>query len=199
MGEQGQGMIPAGKYIHKSTGKVIHVRDSFQDGDNLVIMSDHGQLSMKEFSEYFQVEEGEDMYIPNIQDLYGGQKINNKQLLAQINQGLDPEDRITLNTNDKPIINQNPIIQNPVINQKQVTSNKNYDLIKKVFDKYPIERTINFEIVEDEWPFKEFNMLVNVLDVPLKDICDYVIENFLDKDHLSESLSKYFEEHICEC
>ena len=195
MGEQGHGMIPAGKYIHKSTGQIIHVRDSFQDGDNLVIMSDQGQLSMKEFGEYFQVEEGEDMYIPNIQDLYGGQKTNNQQLLAQINQGLDPEDRIKLsNKND-----QNKIANTAVSTVKKVVENKNYDLIKKVFDKYPIERTINFEIVENEWPFKEFSMLVNVLDVPLKDICDYVIENFLDKDHLSESLSKYFEEHISEC
>ena len=192
MNEHGQGMIPPGKYIHKSTGKVIHVRDCFQDGDNLVIMSDQGQLSMKQFSEYFQVEEGEDMYIPNLQDLYGGQK-NKNQLLAQINQGLDPEDRISFEKKeyDRSVQEQN--------NEKQKPTNKNYDLIKKVFDKYPIERTVKFTIVEEEWPFKEFNMLVNVLDVPLKDICDYVIDNFLDKDHLSESLSKYFEEHIGEC
>ena len=195
MGEQGHGMIPAGKYIHKSTGQIIHVRDSFQDGDNLVIMSDQGQLSMKEFGEYFQVEEGEDMYIPNIQDLYGGQKTNNQQLLAQINQGLDPEDRIKLsNKND-----QNKIANTAVSTVKKVVENKNYDLIKKVFDKYPIERTINFEIVENEWPFKEFSMLVNILDVPIKDICNYVIDNFFDKEHLVESLSEYFEEHISEC
>jgi hypothetical protein len=196
MNEHGQGMIPAGKYIHKSTGKVIHVRDSFQDGDNLVIMSDQGQLSMKEFGEYFQVEEGEDMYIPNIQDLYGGGPKNKNQLLAQINQGLDPEDRIKLDT-DKKITTT--ITNQPEEKKSSVSSNKNYDLIKKVFDKYPIERSINFEIVEEEWPFKEFSMLVNILDVPVKDICNYVIDNFFDKEHLAESLSEYFEEHIGEC
>ena len=191
-------MIPAGKYVHKSTGNVIYVRDSFQDGDKLVIMSDKGQLSMKEFSEYFQVEDGEDLYIPQISDLYGGQSKNKNQLLAQINQGLDPEDRIKIDNNKNTGITKE--ISNggltTITNINKEPINKNYDLIKKVFDKYPIERTINFEIVEDEWPFKEFNMLVNVLDVPLKDICDYVIDNFLDKDHLSESLSKYFEEHM---
>ena len=188
-------MIPPGKYIHKSTGNVIHVRDCFQDGDSLVIMSDQGQLDMKQFSEYFQVEEGEEMYIPNLQDLYGGQPQNKNQLLAQINQGLDPEDRIKLDKNDNKIA-----IGTTAESKVEVKpTNKNEDLIKKVLDKFPVERTINFEIVEEEWPFKEFNMLVNVLDVPLKDICDYVIDNFLDKDHLSESLSKYFEEHISEC
>ena len=189
MNEHGQGMIPPGKYIHKSTGQVIHVRDCFQDGDSLVIMSDKGQLSMKQFSEYFQVEEGEDMYIPNIQDLYGGQPKNKNQLLAQINKGLDPEDRITLDKKDNTVVST-------IEEVKQTPKNKNYDLIKKVFDKYPIERTLSFEIVEEEWPFKEFNMLVNILDVPIKDICDYVIDNFFDKEHLSQSLSEYFEEHI---
>ena len=42
-------------------------------------------------------------------------------------------------------------------------------------------------------------MLVNILDVPIKDICNYVIDNFFDKEHLAESLSEYFEEHISEC
>jgi len=196
MNDHGQGMIPAGKYIHKSTGKIIHVRDSFQDGDNLIIMSDQGQLSMKEFGEYFQVEEGEEMYIPNIQDLYGSAPKNKNQLLAQINQGLDPEDKIKLDTEQKTTTIENQQIS---INKSNVSSNKNYDLIKKVFEKYPIERTINFEIVENEWPFKEFSMLVNILDVPIKDICNYVIDNFFDKEHLVESLSEYFEEHISEC
>ena len=194
MENNGSGMVPPGKYIHKSTGNVIHVRDCFQDGDKLIIMSDKGQLDMKQFSEYFQVEEGEEMYIPNLEDLYGGQSQNKNELLAKINQGLDPEDRIKVNnsTNNQSISTSIPI--EGKIETKPI--NKNADLIKKVLDKFPVERTINFEIVEEEWPFKEFNMLVNVLDVPLKDICDYIIENYLDKDHLSESLIKYFEEHI---
>lgn len=195
--QEGHGMIPPGKYIHRSTGQTIYVRDCFQDGDKLVIMSDKGTLDMKQFSEYFQVEEGEEMYVPNLQDLYGDKKPK-KQLLAMINQGIDPEDRIKMNENSLETKNSQEQERNnqEEKEEKKSPKNKNYDLIKKVFDKFPVERTINFEIVEEEWPFKEFNMLVNVLDVPLKDICDYVIDNFLDKDHLSESLSKYFEEHM---
>ena len=93
MEQVGQGMIPAGKYVHRNTGKSIYVRDSVQDGESLLVITDQGQLTMKEFSEYLQVEDGEDIYIPTVNDLYGEKKPN-KQLLAQINQGLDPEDRI---------------------------------------------------------------------------------------------------------
>lgn len=190
-GYPGGGMIPPGKYIHKTSGKSIYVRDCFQDGDSLVIMSDQGQLTMKEFGEYIQVEDGEDLYIPNLKDLYGGQPQNKNQLLAQINQGLDPEDRIKVTSENKTETTQSV---NTEI--KKVVTNKNEDLIKKVLDKFPVERTINFEIVEDEWPLQQFSMLVNVLDVPLKDICDYVVEHYLNKENLSNSLMEYFEEHI---
>ena len=195
-GFQGGGMVPPGKYIHKSTGNTIYVRDCFQDGDSLVIMSDQGQLSMKEFSEYFQVEDGEDLYIPNLQDLYGGQPQNKNQLLAQINQGLDPEDRIKVHNNSgvKREISEDRTAIITTYESKPI--NKNYDLIKKVLDKFPVERTINFEIVEDEWPLQQFSMLVNVLDVPLEDICNYVVENYLNKEKLSNSLMEYFKEHI---
>lgn len=198
MEQVGQGMIPPGKYIHKSTGQTIYVRDSVQDGEKLLIISDKGQMTMKEFGEYIQVEEGEDIYIPSINDLYGDRKPN-QQLLAEINRGIDPADRIKVGQNNSGVhteVSNDGSTVITTIATKQEPINKNYELIKKVLDKFPIERTINFEIVEEEWPFKEFNMLVNVLDVPIKDICDYVIDNFFDKEHLSLALSKYFEEHI---
>ena len=178
-------MIQPGKWVNMQTGEEVLVRDSLIDGDKMVVITNKGQLSMEEFSKYIQCEEGE--IVPTLEDLYGKK---DPSLIAKINQGIDIEDRIKVTSNQNA---------NTSIIKSVTVENKNYDLIKKVFDKYPIERTINFEIVENEWPFKEFNMLVNVLDVPLKDICDYVIDNFLDKDHLSESLSKYFEEHISEC
>jgi len=190
--QPGSGMIPTGQYIHRGTGNKIFVRDCIQDGDKMMVITDKGQLTMQEFGEYFQLEEGEDLYIPTLNDLYGGKP--NKSLLAQINQGLDPEDRIKFDE-DKNIDNPQPT-QNNVIENKPTPANKNYDLIKKVLDKFPLDRTIDFNIIEEEWPFKEFNMLVNILDVPLKDICDFVVENYFDKEHLAEALMEYFQEHI---
>lgn len=199
MNNYGSGMIQVGKWVNKSTGDIVYVKQSLMDGDNLLIITDRGQLTMDEFKNYIQLEDNE--IIPSIQDLYAN-KTQNKQLLAQINQGIDPEDRITLNNNESVNIqntNENILVKGlgnnntPTINKQ---NNTNYDLIKRVFDKFPVERTIDFNIVEEEWPFKEFNMLVNVLDVPIKDICDYVIDNYLDKEHLSKSLLEYFKLHI---
>jgi hypothetical protein len=80
--------------------------------------------------------------------------------------------------------------------EEEPKKNSNYDLIKKVFDKFPVERSIEFSIIEEEWPFKEFNMLVNILDVPVEDICSYVIDNYLNKDNLTKALAKYFQQFM---
>lgn len=190
MNEHGSGMIQPGKWVNTQTGEEVFVRDSLMDGDKMVVITNKGQLSMSEFSKYIQCEEGE--VVPTLEDLYGKR---DPSLIARINQGIDAEDRIKLSNSD----NKSNIVGASISTIKKVEENPNYDLIKKVFDKYPVERTINFEIVEEEWPFKEFSMLVNILDVPIKDICNYVIDNFFDKEHLVESLSEYFEEHISEC
>jgi len=191
MNEHGSGMIQPGKWVNTQTGEEVFVRDSLMDGDKMVVITNKGQLPMSEFSKYIQCEEGE--VVPTLADLYGKK---DPSLIARINQGIDAEDRIKISDqNNQPKTNNNTNASTI----KKVEENPNYDLIKKVFNKYPIERTINFEIVEDEWPFKEFSMLVNILDVPIKDICNYVIDNFFDKEHLAESLSEYFEEHISEC
>lgn len=199
MEENNTGMVPTGKWTHKVTGKEIFVRDCFQDGDHMVIMTNEGQLSMQDFSQnYIQLEEGE--IIPNIGDLYGGNQ-NPNSLLAQINKGIDKEDQVVFvakeEINSTNNINniQNKDILLKGIGEKKV-ENPNYKLIKKVFDKFPVERSVEFEIFKDEWPIQEFNMLVNVLDVPLKDICEYIIENYLNKEKLAEYLASYFEEYI---
>ena len=199
MNNYGSSMIQTGKWINKSTGNIVYVKQSLMDGDNLIIITDQGQLTMDEFKNYIQLEDNE--IIPSIQDLYANSKPNG-QLLAQINQGIDPEDRITL-TNESKTQNtteKNILIKGLGDKKLSTTINKqnntNYDLIKRVFDKFPVERTIDFNIVDEEWPFKEFKMLVNVLDVPIKDICDYVIDNYLDKERLSKLLLEYFKLHI---
>ncbi len=203
MENYGGSMVQPGKWVNLHTGHEVLVRDTIQDGDQMMVITDSGQIPMRDFTNYIQIEEGET--IPSLQDVYGSQ-VN---LQAQINQGIPTEDRISLNDTTKPTRNSKLLeglgnqksnnIEKPkeenVIPQP-INENKNYDLIKKVFDKFPVERSLEFYIVEEEWPFKEFNMLVNILDVPVEDICSYVIDNYLNKGKLVEALTQYFTQFI---
>lgn len=203
-------MVAQGKWVNIHTNDVVMVRDTIQDGEQMLVITDKGQIPMKDFVNYVQIEDGE--VVPTLQDLYGNPQ-NNSALLAQINQGIPVEDRITTNTEppdkkykklleglgeqphtskSKPIIEEKSVIEI----KEEPKKNPNYELIKKVFDKFPVERSIEFSIIEEEWPFKEFNMLVNILDVPVEDICSYVIDNYLDKENLVKALTKYFQQFI---
>lgn len=206
----GSSMVAQGKWVNIHTNDVVMVRDTIQDGEQMLVITDKGQIPMKDFVNYVQIEDGE--VVPTLQDLYGNPQ-NNSALLAQINQGIPVEDRITTNTEppdkkykklleglgeqphtskSKPIIEEKSVIEI----KEEPKKNPNYELIKKVFDKFPVERSIEFSIIEEEWPFKEFNMLVNILDVPVEDICSYVIDNYLDKENLVKALTKYFQQFI---
>ena len=210
----GSSMVAQGKWVNIHTNDVVMVRDTIQDGEQMLVITDRGQIPMKDFVNYVQIEDGE--VIPTLQDLYGNPGSNNA-LLAQINQGIPAEDRITTNTEPinkkhsklleglgeqkqinkpKPTIKEDKEEKSVIEIKEEPKKNLNYELIKKVFDKFPVERSIEFSIIEEEWPFKEFNMLVNILDVPVEDICSYVIDNYLNKENLVKALTKYFQQFI---
>jgi len=63
----------SGKWFNKTTGKIINVRDSIIDGDNMIIVTDVGNMNMNEFS---------DNYIQMSDDIYdeAGHKIDNEKV-----------------------------------------------------------------------------------------------------------------------
>lgn len=189
-------MIPTGRWVNRLNGKEIFVRDVVSDGDKMLVLTDQGQLPMQEFANYIQLEEGE--IIPTVADLFANNKTGNLQ--SQLNQGIPKEDIVgIITTNNKKPEKKKQLhstVEKIEVKKEEPKKNNNYDLIKKVFDKFPVERSIEFSIIEKEWPFNEFKMLVNVLDVPVEDICDYVIDNYLNKENLVKSLSEYFQQFM---
>ena len=68
-----------GKWTNKLTGEVINVRDSIIDGDDMIIISDKGNLSMLDFSQnYIQI--SDEVYENSIQYQPINYKIGNYQL-----------------------------------------------------------------------------------------------------------------------
>ena len=60
-GDDGSGMGLTGKWMNKRTGKAVNIRQTIQDGDNMIIISDQGQIPMGVFSrDYVQV--SDDIY-----------------------------------------------------------------------------------------------------------------------------------------
>ena len=208
MENYGSGMVQPGKWTHKDSGHEIFVKDSVIDGDHMLIITNEGMIDMNEFQNYIQISDEEFNASSN-----GVQMTNNSDIMSQINKGLDSNDRIEkvkpqqntkLKSEDKEIftrglgikVNKTTDTQLVDNNKSKKEINQKYKLIEKVFEKFPAQRTIKLDIIESEWPFKEFNMLVNILDVPIEDICKYIVEKYLNIETISNTMKEYISQYI---
>ena len=197
-----------GPWMDRRTGKTVMVRDAIQDGDNLVIMSSVGQIPVDVFQNYF-IQVSEEEYSASSQGV--SQEVSGTQLLQQINSGLDEGLKIAPIVEQPTITLDTPIggRTEPKSKQPQSTSapkvknepkieieNNNTTLIKKVFDKHNIEPTVDFGIDITEWPVDQLKMLINVFDISIEEICDYVIKHYLNEEMLRKNLSHYFTEEL---
>lgn len=189
-----------GQWLDRRTGKTVFVRDMIQDGENMVIVSSIGTIPPEVFSNYFVRMSDEDYGNTGVMPEMSGDA-----MIAAINNGLSEEEKITAAPTilDIPITKKsndnsdNVTIENkPVNNISKQKQNTNTQLIKKVFDKMNTEPQITFSVNLDEWPIKELNMLINVLDIPFDDISDYVITNYLSKEILISCFSEYLQKAL---
>ena len=51
----------SGRWLNKRTGQTINIRNSVMDGDNMIIITDKGQISMTEFSRDY-IQASDDIY-----------------------------------------------------------------------------------------------------------------------------------------
>ena len=181
-----------GDWINKNTGQKIHVKNSVIDGDQMIIITNLGQLSMDEFSRnYIQV--SDDIYDMN------GKIITTNEYAQQINKNLPKVE--TLDTqeyiiNDKPVDFNNIAITTDEAKATTFTINKssnttsitNIGLIKKVFDKVNAKPEINVTINFNEFPKEQIATLVNFLDVSIDDIANYLYTEYVNENTVKEQI-----------
>ena len=181
-----------GDWINKNTGQKIHIKNSVIDGDQMIIITNIGQLSMDEFSRnYIQV--SDDIYDMN------GKIITTNEYAQQINKNLPKVE--TLDTqeyiiNDKPVDFNNIAITTDEAKATAFTINKssnttsitNIGLIKKVFDKVNSKPEINVTINFNEFPKEQIATLVNFLDVSIDDIANYLYTEYVNENTVKEQI-----------
>lgn len=181
-----------GDWINKNTGQKIHVKNSVIDGDQMIIITNLGQLSMDEFSRnYIQV--SDDMYDMN------GKIITTNEYAQQINKNLPKVETLD---NQEYIINYKPVDFNNIehititndeakataFESSNTTSITNIGLIKKVFDKVNAKPEINVTINFNEFPKEQIATLVNFLDVSIDDIANYLYTEYVNENNVKEQI-----------
>lgn len=170
-GDDGSGMGLTGKWMNKRTGKAVNIRQTIQDGDNMIIISDQGQIPMEVFSrDYVQV--SDDIY-DDSGKVVGHEEATNSDIGAieeyEKMYGVDP------------LVPQATSTVAPINNEQ---------IIKKVFNKLSSYPQIDVNIKWDNFPEAQINTLVEFLDVNIDDISAYIIKNYINAEALALEITE---------
>lgn len=165
----------SGKWINKRTGTVVNVINSVMDGEDMIIISDKGQISMSEFSQDY-IQTSDEIYDESGQ-VIGKEPVN----MDDFKQIKEWEESINSNINNSNTNNSQNIQQDNL--------NSNLQIIKKVFDKLTSYPTIKIDIEWDDFPKAQINTLVDYLDVSIDDISTYIVNNYADINSISKEMT----------
>ena len=169
------GMGITGTWMNKRTGQKVNVRQSVQDGNNMIIITDRGQISMDVFSRDY-IQASDEIYDES------GKVIDNKPMEMDEDLGaiMDYEN----GNAGMPVYESIPVV------------NPNDQIIKKVFDKLTSFPKVKVDVQWDDFPEAQINTLVNFLDVKVADISNYIINNYVNSQALSESIDKILKDKL---
>jgi hypothetical protein len=175
----GSGMGLSGKWMNKRTGQYINIRQTIQEGDNMIIISDKGQIPMDVFSrDYLQV--SDDIYDEQ------GKIIGNEAPKIQNNDDLGAIEEYEKMYGVDSLTPQ--VQQSVTINNEQI--------IKKIFDKLTSFPEIDVNIKWDNFPEAQINTLVEFLDVKIEDISAYIIKKYINTETLSLKINEVLNEKL---
>lgn len=165
----------SGRWLNKRNGQMINIRNSVMDGDNMIIITDKGQISMTEFSRDY-IQASDDIY-DETGKVIGREEVKHEDYAEnpdwlQIQETINTPRMHNVNQPAKPVINTND------------------QIIKKVFDKLTAYPKINVDIKWDDFPEAQMQTLVNFLDISIDDISKYIIKNYVNVEALALEITE---------
>lgn len=186
------GDMISGKWMNKNTGEEILVRSSCMNGDEMIIQTDKGILSMDIFSrDYIQVSD-------EVYDINGNvtesKPYNSNEDNKQQTTGFSPETLAILT--GKPLNNEKyeDVVKQSssasTINIETLSSN-NYKYIDKVFSKCKSKPNINMLIDWSDFPKTKIEMLQDIFDIEEYEILDYIYQKYFSPDDIKKEISHF--------
>lgn len=195
-------MSISGKWTNIHNGQEIFVRDSFIDGDNMIVRTIDGNIiPMTEFSNnYVQSQEVDEatarsvIQQPVAPQSYGdikpdfGEKVISKNDDTKDNNiktnNLDTTSRyVETHKEDKA----EDKLEDKLFRKKT--------MIGKIFEKISTKPNINLTFDWTEYPEKEMSMLMEYFDVSNDDIANYIYKTYFNENIIKESILKLIQKN----
>lgn len=183
-----------GKWFNPKTGISVNARQMIDDGENAVVVTDIGPISMQDFMDFVQIADDK-VYDDN------GNVIGNADTFEQpIAPTEPPIDKKKLDKMfSKPLngktVEQHLEKETSQQNSKIVVETRNVDdeIMDRIFKKIKDVPKIKFSIDWGSFPIQSIIMTAETLDIAIKDIGSEIIKRYLKPEDISEFLIKEIE------
>ena len=191
-------MSISGKWTNIHNGQEIFVRDSFIDGDNMIVRTIDGNIiPMTEFSNnYVQSEEVDEAT---------ARSVIQQPVAPQSYGDIKPDfgEKVILKNDDTKSNNIKPSnldkVSQHVENHKEDKAEdklfRKKTLIGKIFEKISTKPNINLTFDWTEYPEKEMSMLMEYFDVSNDDIANYIYKTYFNENIIKESILKLIQKN----
>lgn len=185
-----ENMMISGKWINKNNGIIINVRNSVIDVDEMILVTDHGTISMTEFTNNY-IQASDEVY-----DMNGNVVSSSPVEFGEILQPKKTDYEEYGFSLDKPLVSNNVTVAVKPVESTKESNLSNYDLINKLFIKTKFEPKITINIDSNNFPKEQIKMLMDIYDISLDDISNYINKNYLTSEIINNSLSAFIEKNI---
>ena len=191
-------MSISGKWINIHSGQEIFVRDSFIDGDNMIVRTIDGNIiPMTEFSNnYVQSEEVDEAT---------ARSVIQQPVAPQSYGDIKPDfgEKVILKNDDTKDNNIKPsnldqvsqYVENHKEDKLEDKLFRKKTLIGKIFEKISTKPNINLTFDWTEYPEKEMSMLMEYFDVSNDDIANYIYKTYFNENIIKESILKLIQKN----
>ena len=167
----------SGAWMNKYTGDIVRVHNNIIDGDQMILITDKGQITMNEFS---------DNYIQASEDIYNdkGQIIDHAPVAIdeiKISQPSILDIPIGMTTsNYTQVIKENNTEKN-----KQTEEPESFKILDKFFNKIDSkENLITIDIDFNILPKEKLETIVDYMDISVEELSQYIAKKIVNTEHL---------------
>lgn len=167
----------SGAWMNKYTGDIVHVHNNIIDGDQMILITDKGQMTMDEFSANY-IQASEDIYneqgqvIDHAPVTVGEIKISQPSILD-----------MPIGT---PSSNYTQVIkENNTEKTKQKEEPESFKILDKFFNKIDNkENLITVDIDFNILPKEKLETIVDFMDISVEELSQYIAKKIVNTENL---------------
>ena len=190
-----------GKWINKNTGEELYVKNNIIDGDQMILITNKGTISLADFSNNY-ISVSDEIYDESGNVI--GHDDNNTTVVKPQSKPSPVKKVQTIDDQEYLIKDQVVTVQSTLKNTatkketKKIPANTDtdYSLVEKLFNKVKSKPIIDLKIEWDDLPVEQILTLVNFLDININDISTYIYNTYFNEDEIKEKINETIKNKI---